>query len=66
MLEEGADRTALVLRLACSDLNPACPTELTGRTTEDLMLQYAQHSFSCMYRTAPVELERVQSTITTA
>lgn len=66
VLKQRGDRTPPVLRLACSDLNAECTTVLTGRTAEELLLQYVQHSFNCMHRTGPVDLDRVQSTITTA
>lgn len=58
-----ADRGAPVLRLACSDLNADCSAELAGRTAEEILVQYVEHSFVCMHRTGPVDLGRLQSTI---
>ena len=66
LVEQRSQRTAPLLRLSCSDLDPECRTELTGRTTEELLLEYVEHSFRCLHRTAPADLDRVQSTITTA
>ena len=49
--------TAPLLHVSCSDLNPGCRTELRGGSPDDIVLQYAAHSTSCLHSVRTVDLD---------
>lgn len=63
---DGAGDREPVLRVACADLNPGCDAVLQASTGDELLQQYVRHSFGCMHRTGPVELDRLLGAITVA